>query len=70
MMGDEVGRYVDIARAEGFFVAAKYAAGEAGGGETLWILNEPYSGLLLAVVAADSEVVACGRRTRSCGSGR
>jgi len=58
MMGDHPGRYIEIARAEGFFIAAKFeAAGGLGDAETLWILNEPYSGMLLAVVGTGSEVV-------------
>jgi hypothetical protein len=58
VMGEDPGRYIEIARAEGFFIAAKFdAAGERGRAETLWVLNEPYSGLLLAVVGAGSEVV-------------
>jgi len=54
VMGDDPNRYIEIARAEGFFVAAKF---DAAGGETLWVLNEPYSGMLLAVVAASSQVI-------------
>ena len=58
VMGEDPDRYIEIARAEGFFIAAKFdAAGERGRAETLWVLNEPYSGLLLAVVGAGSEVV-------------
>jgi hypothetical protein len=57
-MGDDATRYIEIARAEGFFVAAKFdAAGGPTGTETLWVLNEPYSGLLLAVVSTNSQVV-------------
>jgi hypothetical protein len=56
-VGDDVGRYIAIARAEGFFVAAKFDAAGAQNSETLWVLNEPYSGLLLAVVCANSEVI-------------
>lgn len=56
-MGDDVARYIAIARAEGFFVAAKFDAGDGRGAETLWVLNEPYSGLLLAVACADSQVI-------------
>jgi hypothetical protein len=57
-LGDDPARYIEIARAEGFFVAAKFdAEGGQSGAETLWVLNEPYSGLLLAVVSTNSEVV-------------
>ena len=56
--GDSVTRFVELARAEGFFLAARFeAAAEAENRESLWILNEPYSGMLLAVVAADDEVI-------------
>ena len=58
LLGDDASRYIEIARAEGFFIAAKFdAAAEPGDAETLWVLNEPYSGLLLAVVAANSQVI-------------
>jgi len=58
VMGDHPGRYIEIARAEGFFIAAKFEAiGGLGEAETLWVLNEPYSGMLLAVVGTGSEVV-------------
>ena len=58
MMGDHPSRYIEIARAEGFFIAAKFEAiGGLGEAETLWVLNEPYSGMLLAVVGTGSEVV-------------
>ena len=57
-IGDDVGRYIEIARAEGFFIASKFEVSDApGGNETLWVLNEPYSGMLLAVAARDSQVV-------------
>jgi hypothetical protein len=57
-MGEDVNRYIEIARTEGFFVAAKFdVAGRHSGAETLWVLNEPYSGLLLAVVSTNSKVV-------------
>jgi len=58
IMGDHPGRFIEIARAEGFFVAAKFEAiGGLGAAETLWVLNEPYSGMLLAVVGNGLEVV-------------
>ena len=56
-MGDDVARYIAIARAEGFFVAAKFDAVGGQSDETLWVLNEPYSGLLLAVASAISQVI-------------
>ena len=56
-MGDDAARYIAIARAEGFFIAAKFDAGGGRSAETLWVLNEPYSGLLLAVACADSRVI-------------
>lgn len=58
VLGDNADHFIDIARAEGFFIAAKFdAVGAADGSETMWVLNEPYSGMLLAVVAANSQVV-------------
>jgi len=56
-VGDDVARYIAIARAEGFFIAAKFDAAGGQSDETLWVLNEPYSGLLLAVVSANSRVI-------------
>jgi len=57
-IGDDVGRYIEMARAEGFFIASKFEVSDApGSAETLWVLNEPYSGMLLAVAARDSQVV-------------
>ena len=57
-MGDDPGRFIEIARSEGFFVAARFdTSGETGAPQTLWVLNEPYSGLLLAVVASESEII-------------
>ena len=57
-VGDDVGRYIEIARAEGFFIASKFEVSDApGSAETLWVLNEPYSGMLLAVAAHESQVV-------------
>ena len=58
VLGDDASRYIEIARTEGFFIAAKFdTEGGPGGEETLWVLNEPYSGMLLAVVAANSLVI-------------
>jgi hypothetical protein len=57
-LGDEPGRYIELARSEGFFIAARFeTASGVNPPETLWILNEPYSGLLLAVAATKSEIV-------------
>jgi hypothetical protein len=57
-MGDAPGRYIDLARSEGFFIAGRFdTRSESSSAETLWILNEPYSGLLLAVVTTDTEIV-------------
>jgi len=56
--GDEPARYLEIARADGFFVAAKFEAlNDKPGVETLWVLNEPFSGFLLTVVSTSDEVV-------------
>lgn len=56
--GDEPARFIELARAEGFFVAAEFNSGDrTGRAETLWVLNEPYSGILLTVVGGDAEVV-------------
>ena len=58
VLGDDPGRYIELARTEGFFVASRFdTLSDSGRAETLWILNEPYSGMLLAIVAAPSEVV-------------
>jgi hypothetical protein len=55
---DAPARYVELARSEGFFIAAKFdTMGDAGQGETLWVLNEPYSGLLLTVASTDADVL-------------
>lgn len=56
--GDDPGRYIELARAEGFFIAAKFDTTTGlSPSESLWVLNEPYSGMLLSVVATDSEVI-------------
>ena len=58
VMGDNPARYIDLARAEGFFIAAQFdAVSQLTPMETLWILNEPYSGMLLTVVTTATEVV-------------
>jgi hypothetical protein len=55
---DHPGRFIEIARAEGFFIASRFdASSDPDQAETLWVLNEPYSGMLLALVATDSQVV-------------
>jgi len=56
--GDSIDRYVAIARKDGFYVAAKFDV-EAWPGEreTLCILQDPYAGLLLTVVANDARVL-------------
>jgi len=55
--GDSIERYIAIARKDGFFIAAKFDV-EAwpGDRETLWVLQDPYAGLLLTVVANDARV--------------
>lgn len=49
-------RYLALARREGFVVEASYERGKPDHPETLWVLNEPDTGLLLTVVTSDSEV--------------
>ena len=49
-------RYLALARREGFVVDASYERGIPDHPETLWVLNEPETGLLLTVVTSDSEV--------------
>lgn len=57
-VGDDPKRYIELALAEGFFVAAQFeAVPDSSQAETLWVLNEPYSGLLLTVVSTASEVL-------------
>jgi hypothetical protein len=57
-LGDQPSRYIDMARAEGFFIAAQFASvSQLTPAETLWVLNEPYSGLLLTVVTTATGVV-------------
>jgi len=56
--GDDPDRYIEIARAEGFFIAGRFdARGEDGRTETIWVMNEPYSGMLLSVITTETEVV-------------
>jgi hypothetical protein len=73
--GDQPSRYIDLARAEGFFVAAKFdTQDESGNAETVWVLNEPYSGFLLTVASTSTEVVDASLhynlRTDDAGLGR
>lgn len=57
-LGDDPGRYIELARSEGFFIAGRFdTIGEMGRSETVWVLNEPYSGMLLAVVTTAEEIV-------------
>jgi len=57
-LGDDPARYIELARSEGFFIAGRFdTSAEMGGAETVWVLNEPYSGMLLAVVATAEEIV-------------
>lgn len=56
--GDDPGRFLELAQAEGFFVVARFDHADTGEGpESLWLLNDPYSGMLLTVVAAGDEVI-------------
>ena len=56
--GDDPDHYIELARSEGFFVATRFEASNAfGARDSLWVLNEPYSGLLLTVVTSAAEVV-------------
>jgi len=56
--GDSIERYIAIARKDGFYIAAKFDV-EAWPGEreTLWVLQDPYAGLLLTVVANNARVL-------------
>jgi hypothetical protein len=57
--GEARDRYLELARSEGFFVATKFDSQVDGddGPETLWLLTEPFSGLLLTVVSGQSNVM-------------
>ena len=56
--GDDPAHYIELARSEGFFVATRFeASNESAARDVLWVLNEPYSGLLLTVVTSAAEVV-------------
>jgi len=54
---DSPERFIELAGAEGFIVAAKFDARETGTDEVIWLLSEPNSGLLVTVVANDTRVV-------------
>jgi hypothetical protein len=54
---DTPARYIELARSEGFFVTMKFDAADPSVDETVWVLNEPFSGLLLTVVTTASEVL-------------
>ena len=49
-------RYLALARREGFQVSAQLERGTPERPETVWLLNEPESGLRLTVVTTDEEV--------------
>jgi hypothetical protein len=49
-------RYLALARREGFVVDASYERGDPEHPETLWVLNEPDTGLFLTVVTSDTEI--------------
>ena len=56
--GNRIERYIAIARKDGFWVAAKFnAEASPGERETLWVLQDPYAGLLLTVTANDTRVL-------------
>jgi len=57
--GDNPDRFIALARAEGFRVAARFDSRgtRSGRTETLWVLDEPVSGILLTVVATDRGVL-------------
>ena len=49
-------RYLALARREGFQVSAQLERGTPERPETVWLLNEPESGLRLTIVTTDEEV--------------
>jgi len=56
--GDSIERYIAIARKDGFYIAAKFDVEPwAGERETLYVLQDPYAGLLLTVVANNARVL-------------
>jgi hypothetical protein len=62
--GDDPPRYIELARAEGFVVAAKFdSVNQSAKAETLWVLNEPNTGILLTVVVAGARIVAWMKST-------
>ena len=59
-VGDTLDRFLELAQSEGFFIAARFDSETDAGAntnETLWVLNEPFSGLLLTVVGCQAEVL-------------
>ena len=56
--GDSIERYIAIARQDGFYIAGTFD-GEASSDshDALWVLHDPYTGLLLTVVATAGRVV-------------
>jgi hypothetical protein len=65
--GDSPYRYLALARREGFLVGAKLERGTPDRPETVWLLNEPASGLRLTLVTTDEGVrdasLHCNLRT-------
>ena len=58
VVGDGATRFLEIAQAAGFVIAASFdAVAESKRRESLWILSESLSGLLLVVAAAADEVI-------------
>jgi hypothetical protein len=56
--GDSIERYIAIARKDGFNIATTFDVEVwPGERETLWVLQDPYAGLLLTVVANNSRVL-------------
>lgn len=56
-ISDTPDRYIELARADGFFVTATFDGANPSEQETLWVLNEPYSGLLITMVSDESRVI-------------
>jgi hypothetical protein len=54
---DHVYRYLALARKEGFAVEAKFETASSEHAETLWVLTEPDSGLLLTIVTRGLDVL-------------
>src|SRR5688500_4923654 len=60
VLGEDPERYLELARSEGFYVAARFDGTAPTTGpnrDTLWLLNDPFSGLLLTVVGHGSAVI-------------